>query len=139
MQNSHFEQEQDDNLLSEINIIPLVDVMLVLLIVFMITAPLLTPHTVVVNLPQTSDAQNPLNNPSHIQLSINQQGQIFWQQELIDKTILNQRLQVIAQQTPQPELHLYADKMLRYQQLQEMMVAAQKAGIEKMGFVHESD
>ncbi|MEK7991851.1 MAG: biopolymer transporter ExbD [Thiotrichaceae bacterium] len=139
MHGSPFEQESDDNLLSEINIIPLVDVMLVLLIVFMITAPLLTPYSVVVNLPQTSDAQNPLNNPSHIQLSINQQGQIFWQQELIDKTMLSQRLQIIAQQTPQPELYLYADKMLRYQRLQEVMVAAQKAGVDKMGFVHESE
>lgn len=129
---------QDDNLLSEINIIPLVDVMLVLLIVFMITAPLLVPHSVVVNLPQTVDAQNLLDNPSHIKLSINEQGQIFWQQELIGQTELAQRLQQIAQQTPQPELHLYADKMLRYQQLQEVMVAAQKAGVEKLGFVHET-
>ncbi|MCV6639224.1 biopolymer transporter ExbD [Candidatus Albibeggiatoa sp. nov. NOAA] len=139
MHNNSFNSEQDDNLLSEINIIPLVDVMLVLLIVFMITAPLLVPHTVVVNLPQTEDAQNPLNDPTHIQLSIDQQGQLFWQQQAIDKKQLSIHLQKIAQQTPQPELHLYADKMLRYQQVQAVMVAAQKAGVEKMGFVHEGD
>jgi biopolymer transport protein ExbD len=137
MHNNQF--ESDDNLLSEINIIPLVDVMLVLLIVFMITAPLLVPHSVVVNLPQTVDAQNPLDNPSHIRLSINEQGQIFWEQELIGQIELAQRLQQIAQRTPQPELHLYADKMLRYQRLQEVMVAAQKAGVEKLGFVHETE
>jgi len=139
MQHAQFEPEQDDGLLSEINIIPLVDVMLVLLIVFMITAPLLVPHSVVVNLPQTADAQNPIQTPSHIQLIINQQGQIFWQQEQIDKATLAQRLHIIAQQKPQPELYLYADKMLRYQTVQAVMVAAQKAGVEKMGFVHEQE
>ncbi len=137
MHNNQF--NQNDDLMAEINIIPLVDVMLVLLIVFMITAPLLTPHSVVVDLPQTADAQNPLKNLEHIKLLINAQGQIFWQQELIDKKQLVHNLQQVAQITPQPELHLYADKMLRYQQLQEVMVAAQKAGIEKLGFVHQQD
>ena len=122
---------------SDINMVPLIDVMLVLLIVFMITAPLLT-HSVKIDLPQAS-SQPTQEKPQTVSLSINANGQLFWNNDEIDAAALPARLETAARQTPQPELHLRADSDTRYQQLAEVMSQARAAGIEKMGFITQPE
>lgn len=118
---------------SDINMVPLIDVMLVLLIVFMITAPLLT-HSVKIDLPQaSSDATE--QKPDNIALSIDADGRIYWNEEALDAELLPARLASTAEQEPQPELHLRADRNTRYEVIAEVMSQARSAGIEKMGFV----
>ncbi len=118
---------------SEINMVPLIDVMLVLLIVFMITAPLLT-HSVNIDLPQASSPPAG-TSPEVVTLAIDAEGRLYWNDALIASTELPARLAATAARTPQPELHLRADRDTRYQTLAEVMSQARSAGIEKMGFV----
>jgi len=125
----------DDNNapMSEINTTPLVDVMLVLLIIFMITAPLMT-HSVQIDLPTATN--EPIKvEPETITVSLDAAGQLFWKDEAIDEATLEQRLAAEAIRTPQPELHLRADKNTRYEAIARLMAEARQAGIEKMGFV----
>ncbi len=122
---------------SDINMVPLIDGMLVLLIVCMITAPRWT-HPVKIDLPQAS-SQPTQEKPQTVSLSINADGQLFWNNELVDATTLPARLTVAAAQTPQPELQLRADRDTRYQQLAEVMSQARAAGIEKMGFITQPE
>lgn len=128
-----FRQDDSLPLQNEINMVPLIDVMLVLLIVFMITAPLLT-HSVKIDLPQAS-SQPTEEKPETVSLSIDASGQLFWNDDAIDAAALPQRLQDAAARSPQPELHLRADRDTRYQMLAEVMTQARSAGIEKMGFI----
>jgi biopolymer transport protein ExbD len=122
---------------SDINMVPLIDVMLVLLIVFMITAPLLT-HSVKIDLPQAS-SQPTQEKPETVSLSIDAAGQLFWNNDKLDDAALPARLRAAAEQQPQPELHLRADQDTRYQKLAEVMSQAREAGIEKMGFITQPD
>jgi biopolymer transport protein ExbD len=120
--------------MSEINTTPLVDVMLVLLVIFIITAPLLT-HSIKLDLP---NAQAPASTetPQTITLSIDASGGLFWNDERIDgEEQLSARFAGAAQRRPQPELHLRADRDTRYQRIAEVMSSAQRAGIAKIGFV----
>ncbi len=119
--------------MAEINTTPMVDVMLVLLVIFIITAPLLT-HSIKIDLPQAGSQTNP-EKPDAITLSINEKGQLFWNDTPFENAELASRLTEAAQKTPQPELHLRADKTTNYQQLAMVMSAAQNAGIKKLGFV----
>ena len=121
--------------MAEINMIPLIDVMLVLLVIFIITAPLLT-HSVKIDLPKATSHAN-LTKPDHIALSINGAGEMFWNGEPIDKPRLTQRLAVAAKINPPPELHLRADRTTQYQILAEVMAEAGKAGITRIGFVSD--
>jgi len=121
--------------MAEINMVPLIDVMLVLLVIFIITAPLLT-HSVKIDLPKTTSHAN-LTKPDHIELSINGVGEMFWNGEPVDKPRLTQRLAVAAKIDPQPGLHLRADKATQYQILAEVMAEAGKAGITRIGFVSD--
>jgi len=120
--------------MAEINTTPLVDVMLVLLVIFIITAPLLT-HAIRLDLPS---AQAPVSTevPETVTVSIDAKEQLFWNDApLADVQALRERLAGIAQRTPQPELHLRADQQVRYQRITEVMSAAQSAGVTKIGFV----
>ncbi|PTD97752.1 ExbD/TolR family protein [Pseudothauera lacus] len=119
--------------MSEINMVPLIDVMLVLLIVFMITAPLLT-HGVKIDLPTASSAPNQ-EKPETVALAIDASGQLFWNDQPLADSELDARLAVAAQQEPQPELHLRADRDTRYQKIAEVMSAARAAGVQKLGFI----
>lgn len=119
--------------MAEINTTPMVDVMLVLLVIFIITAPLLT-HAIKIDLPQAGSQPNP-EKPGIITLSIDAQGKLFWNDAPCEETELTSRLAAAAQKKPQPELHLRADKKTNYQQLAMVMSEAQTAGIEKLGFV----
>ena len=128
-----FSQGDTRPLQSDINMVPLIDVMLVLLIVFMITAPLLT-HSVKIDLPQASSAPTD-QKPETVALSLDGEGRIFWNNDEIDPLTLPERLAATAAQTPQPELHLRADRNTRYESIADVMSKARSAGVEKMGFV----
>lgn len=128
-----FSQEGRGAPMSEINMVPLIDVMLVLLIVFMITAPLLT-HAVKIDLPTAASAANN-EKPETVTLAVDEAGVLYWNDRRIDDSELATRLAEAAAQPVQPELHLRADRETRYQKLAEIMSAARQAGIQKMGFV----
>ena len=119
--------------MTEINIIPLVDVMLVLLVIFIITAPLLT-NAVKIDLPQASSAPN-LTKPDNIQLAIDGEGHFYWNGEALDQAAIDQRLREAGQRNPVPELHVHADKATRYETLAEVMSEASKDGVTRIGFV----
>jgi biopolymer transport protein ExbD len=121
--------------MAEINMVPLIDVMLVMLVIFIITAPLLT-HSVKIELPKASSSPN-LTRPDHIALSINSAGVLYWNGAMIEKSQLAPRFAAAAKIDPQPELHLHADKTTQYQILAEIMADAGKAGITRIGFVSD--
>lgn len=128
-----FSQEGRGAPMSEINMVPLIDVMLVLLIVFMITAPLLT-HSIKIDLPSAS-SQTTNEKPDTITLAVDEAGALYWNNEAIGEDDLMARLVAAAASEVQPELHLRADRDTRYQRLAELMSKARQAGIQKMGFV----
>jgi biopolymer transport protein ExbD len=119
--------------MAEINVIPLVDIMLVLLVIFIITAPLLT-HAVKIDLPQATSAAT-ATQADVVQLSIDAAGQFYWDGERLDREALLQRFGVAAQQTPTPELHLHADRDTRYEVIAEVMSEAGKLGLARIAFV----
>jgi len=121
--------------MSEINTTPLVDVMLVLLVIFIITAPLLT-HAVKIDLPQAT-SQAVVEKPEIVSIAINESGALFWNDMPLVQGELKQRLIQVAAQTPQPELHIRADQATRYQILAEVMADAQNAGVTKLAFMSE--
>ena len=121
--------------MAEINMIPLIDVMLVLLIIFIVTAPLLT-HSIKINLPKATTQVN-LEKPETVTLSIDGSGNLFWDNNRIDEAQLAVNLAGAARQNPQPELHLRAEKTTQHQRLAEVMSAAQNAGVVKIGFITE--
>ena len=127
------EFEDDDGELNEINMVPLIDVMLVMLIIFMITMPVLTQR-VAVDLPRAAAEQN-LEEPDTVTLAIDAQAQVFWNDEPIDATTLQQRLEEAARQDPQPELHIRGDRKAEYESVLQVMAAAQRAGVQKLGFI----
>lgn len=121
--------------MSEINTTPLVDVMLVLLVIFIITAPLLT-HAVKIDLPQATS--QPLEEkPEVIDLAVDADGKIFWNDSEIQVTDLSARMSDEAVKQQQPELQIRADKNTRYQVLAEVLAKAQTAGMKKVGFVSQ--
>jgi len=122
--------------MNEINTTPLVDVMLVLLIVFMITIPVIT-HNVPVALPQVRNEATK-TKPENINLSVNKDGQVFWNQTLIkDNNELLERFDSAARIVPQPEVHIRADQATQYQHVGRVIVDAQRKGIQKVGFITE--
>jgi biopolymer transport protein ExbD len=123
--------------MAEINVTPLVDVMLVLLIIFMITAPLMS-HKIRIDLPQANPNQQQENPPEPIDLAIKESGEIFWNDELVTEAMLQAQLRVAAQKNPQPELQIRADKETRYQLLATVMADAKSAGMVKIGFITTS-
>jgi biopolymer transport protein ExbD len=118
---------------AEINMIPLIDVMLVLLVIFIITAPMMT-HAVKVDLPQASSQPNEVK-PETINLSIQADGSVYWNAEAVDAAAWQARMAAAAQQTPQPEIHIRADGELAYKNVAQIMADAAKAGLGKLGFV----
>ena len=119
--------------MAEINVTPMVDVMLVLLVIFIITAPLFT-HAVKLELPTASSAPAP-DKPESITLSINAEGKLFWNNAAVSFDELGTRFATAAQKKPQPELQLRADKSTRYEVIAQVMSAAQTNGMTKIGFV----
>ena len=126
-----FNRAGDTAPMSEINMVPLIDVMLVLLVIFIITAPLFH-QAVPIDLPKV-DATKLEDKPQVIQLALDEQGQIYWNGEAIHRDALPIRLD--AARSANPELHLRADRGTRYEKVAEVMAAAQRAGIVKIAFV----
>ena len=119
--------------LAEINMVPLIDVMLVLLIIFMVTAPLLT-HAVKVNLPKATSSAN-LTKPDNIQLAVNAGGQIFWNGETVSAEQFTERLTIAGSTESPPELHLRAERTTPYETLARIMSESTQHGITRIGFV----
>lgn len=119
--------------MSDINMTPLIDVMLVLLVIFIITAPLLT-HAVKLDLPRASAIAAP-DDAQTVDVSIDAQGRLYWNGTLLDETALRARLAQASQRTPAPEIHLRADRSARYEAIARVMADAQRAGVTKIGFV----
>ncbi len=130
-----FNKNSDSAPMAEINMVPLIDVMLVLLVIFIITAPLLT-HAVKIDLPRASSQPN-MTKPQNIQLGIRVDGEIFWNGEAVDLNSLDARMKTAAAIAPQPELHIRADSTTEYRRVAEVMSAAARAGLGKIGFVTE--
>jgi biopolymer transport protein ExbD len=128
-----FRQGSEAAPMAEINMIPLIDVMLVLLVIFIVTAPLLT-HAVKLDLPKASSQPN-LTKPDHISLSIAADGTLFWNGEHVERNALRERLAEASRHRPQPEVHLRADRRTQYQSIAEVMADAANAGMGRIGFV----
>ena len=126
-------EQQNGQPMAEINTTPLVDVMLVLLVIFMVTAPLFT-HAVKIDLPQAQSQLNP-EKPETISIAIDAGGQIYWNNQPVLESDLFTRFGQAATATPQPELHLRVDRDTRYQVIARVMSDAQRAGLRKIGFV----
>ncbi len=125
--------DDDDDFNPEINTTPLVDVMLVLLIIFIITIPVMN-QSVNIDLPRAA-SQPASSKPESIDLSIDAQGQMYWNKESIDIAQLTARIAQAAKSSPQPELHLRAERTTQYEKVVQVMAAAQNGGLEKIGFV----
>ena len=121
--------------MSEINMTPLVDVMLVLVVIFIITAPLLV-GSVKVDLPKTESTGN-LESPQFVTLSITRAGQVFVGEQAVPVEALTQTLKETAQRSPETEVQLRADAQVPYGRVVEVMGAAHKAGLYRIGFVAE--
>ncbi|MBP9593444.1 MAG: biopolymer transporter ExbD [Steroidobacteraceae bacterium] len=120
---------------AEINMIPLIDVMLVLLVIFMVTAPLLT-HAVKVNLPKASSTVD-VSQRDSIHLSIDREGRVFWNGEAVVESDWRARMRQAADRDPQPELHINADGDIAYRRVMEVMSDAARAGLTRIGFVSD--
>lgn len=131
-----FNDNKQQSPMAEINVTPMVDVMLVLLVIFIITAPLFT-HSIKLDLPNAQATASP-QKPETISLSIDGEGKIYWNNDPIEQKDLGTRLAQEAQKNPQPELQLRADKATRYEIIAQVMSAAQANGMTKLGFVTDA-
>lgn len=127
------DDSHEDAPVAEINMVPLIDVMLVLLIVFMVTAPLLT-HAVKVDLPKAASTPN-LTKPDTIELAIDNDSRLFWNGEVIDPGDLAARLRNAAERQPQADLHIRAERRTPYEKVAQVMSEASAQGITRIGFV----
>ena len=127
-----FEQGHLTQPMSEINTTPLVDVMLVLLVIFMITAPLMT-QSITVNLPAAEGTPS-VEKVEVVNVQISADGVLHWNDETLSEEVFKQRL-IYAAKNPQLELHLLADKSVRYESVAKVMAQARDAGVSKLGFV----
>ena len=128
-------QDDNDEMLAEINMIPFIDVMLVLLIIFIITVPVIR-HAVAIDLPKAS-AQKLVDKPENVRLSVDAAGAYWWNDVLISDEELGPRLAQLAALEPQPELHIRGDKAVRYERVAAALANAQRAGVHHIGFVTE--
>lgn len=128
-------QDDTDEVMNEINMTPLVDVMLVLLIIFIITVPVMK-HAVNIDLPRATN-QPQEAKPQTIRLSVDDKGQYYWNETPTSDEALALQLKAAAVQNPQPELHIRGDKAVRYERVAQAMAAAQQAGVKKIGFITE--
>ena len=121
--------------MADMNVVPLVDVMLVLLVIFIVTAPLLT-HAVKIDLPKASSQVN-ITKPEHIEFGIRESGDLYWNGELVTLEALPQRFAQEAPKQPQPEVHIRADRHVHYEKVAQVMALAAKAGLVRIGFVSD--
>ncbi len=129
------ERQSGNAPIGDINMVPLIDVMLVLLVIFIVTAPLLT-HAVKIDLPRASSAVNQAQ-ADKIEFAIEADGTLYWNGARIERSAAAQRFAQEVARNPQPELHLRADRNVRYEVVAEVMSDAAKAGLRKIGFVSD--
>ena len=129
--------ENHDEVLSEINVTPFVDVMLVLLVILIFAVPVLT-HTVKLDLPHEETLRDNSGGKS-ITVAVTRDGTLFWEDERLDETTLKERFQAIARQDTQPEIRIRGDRQAKYGHIVRIMAAAQRAGIPKVGFMTQPD
>ena len=127
--------DDDTEVMNEINMTPLVDVMLVLLIIFIITVPVMK-HAVNIDLPRATN-QPQDTNPETVRLTVDAQGVYFWNEQRIEDAALPDLLKADAAKNPQPDLDIRGDKAVRYERVAEAMAAAQQAGLKRIGFITE--
>ena len=128
----------DDKPMSEINTTPLVDVMLVLLIIFLITIPVIT-QSVKVELPKAANIPTQ-TKPENITIAVDAEGNMYWNTGLVpNQDALLERIKAAAVMDPQPEIHVRGDKLTKYENIGRVIVLAQRGGIQKVGFITEPD
>ena len=132
-----FDGRRQQNQMSDINVVPLVDVMLVLLVIFIMTAPLLT-HAVKVDLPKASSRPN-LTKPDHIEVAVRRDGSLFWDGAPATLQEVGSRFAEEAKRQPPPELHIRADRQAYYDPVAQVMALAAKSGLARIGFISEPD
>ena len=125
--------DKDDEVMSEINMTPLVDVMLVLLIIFIITVPVIN-HAVNIDLPRATSQPSDVK-PTHVSVAIDAAGEITWEGVAVDADTLKTRVAEAAAKEPQPALHLRADRQTPYEKVAQVMAVAQSGGLGKIGFI----
>ena len=129
---------EDEEPLSAINTTPLVDVMLVLLIIFLITVPVIT-QSVKVDLPKAANIPTQ-TKPENVNIAVDADGNVFWNTGLVPtQEALLERLKVVAVMDPQPEIHVRGDKHTKYEHIGRVIVLCQRSGIQKVGFITEPD
>jgi biopolymer transport protein ExbD len=129
---------EDEEPLSAINTTPLVDVMLVLLIIFLITVPVIT-QSVKVDLPKAANIPTQ-TKPENVNIAVDAEGNVFWNTGLVPtQEALLDRLKVVAVMDPQPEIHVRGDRTTKYEHIGRVIVLCQRSGIQKVGFITEPD
>jgi len=131
------QDDDTDDVMNEINMTPFVDIMLVLLIIFIVTVPVMK-HAINIDLPRASN-QRLDTRAQTISLSVDADGTYFWNNEAIEDAQLALRLAAAAAREPQPELHIRGDKRVRYERVAQVMATAQLSGIRKIGFITEPE
>jgi biopolymer transport protein ExbD len=126
-----------DEVMSEINVTPLVDVMLVLLIIFLITIPVIT-QSVKVELPKAANIPTQ-TKPENINIAVDKDGNVYWNTMLVTQDQLLERLRAVATQDPQPEVHVRGDRETKYEHIGRVIVLCQRSNILKVGFITEPD
>ena len=130
-----FDRKSGSQPMAEINMVPLIDVALVLLVIFIVTAPLMT-HAVKLDLPKaTSNAD--IQKPEKVEFAIDASGGLFWNGERLSREEAQARFSEAGQKRPQPEVYLRADQNVPYRYVAEMLADASKAGLSKVAFVSE--
>ncbi|MES2322486.1 MAG: biopolymer transporter ExbD [Pseudomonadota bacterium] len=128
-----FNPHRQQSMMSDINVTPMVDVMLVLLVIFIITAPMFT-HAVKLDLPK-AQAAAAQQLPDNVSIAIDAAGAIYWEKDKVTLVQLDERLKQAALRDEPPELQLRADKNTRYEVVAQVMAAAQTQGLTRIGFV----
>jgi biopolymer transport protein ExbD len=130
--------EEEDKPMSEINTTPLVDVMLVLLILFLITIPVIT-QSVKVDLPKAANIPTQ-TKPENINIAVDREGNVFWNTAMVPtQDALLERIKSVAVMDPQPEIHVRGDRGTAYEHIGRVIVICQRGGIQKVGFITEPD
>ncbi|MBI2993469.1 MAG: biopolymer transporter ExbD [Gammaproteobacteria bacterium] len=131
-------QEEEPEVMASINTTPLVDVMLVLLIIFLITIPVVI-QSVPVQLPRATN-QATITKPENISIAVDREGNIYWNQRIVPTNqALLEKVKEIAVLKPQPEVHVRADRETRFENVGRVIVTAQRGGIAKVGFITEPE
>ncbi len=132
-----FDRKNASQPMAEINMVPLIDVVLVLLVIFIVTAPLLT-NAVKLDLPKASSTAD-IQKPEKVEFAIDATGSLFWKGERISRTDAAARFLAEGQKRPQPEIYLRADQNVPYRYVAETLADASKAGLAKVAFVSEPE